>query len=82
MIRKLIEEKILIFDGAMGTMVQSFQLSEKDFRGEKFKDHPVDLIGNNDLLVLTQPEIVSEIHKLYLNLITELYIITRNLIFL
>ena len=67
MIRKLIEEKILIFDGAMGTMVQSFQLSEKDFRGEKFKDHPVDLIGNNDLLVLTQPEIVSEIHKLYLN---------------
>ncbi len=67
MIRKLIEEKILIFDGAMGTMVQSFQLSEKDFRGEKFKDHPVDLIGNNDLLVLTKPEIVSEIHKLYLN---------------
>jgi len=67
MIRKLIEEKILIFDGAMGTMVQSFQLSEKDFRGEKFKDHPVDLKGNNDLLVLTQPEIVSEIHKLYLS---------------
>ena len=67
MIRKLIEEKILIFDGAMGTMVQSFQLSEKDFRGEKFKDHPVDLKGNNDLLVLTQPEIISKIHKLYLN---------------
>jgi len=67
MIRKIIEEKILIFDGAMGTMVQSFQLSEKDFRGEKFKEHPVDLKGNNDLLVLTQPEIISKIHKLYLN---------------
>ena len=67
MIRKIIEEKILILDGAMGTMVQSFQLSEKDFRGEKFIDHPVDLKGNNDLLVLTQPEIVFKIHKLYLN---------------
>ena len=66
MIKNLLKNKILTIDGAMGTMVQSFKLSEEDFRKDQFKDHPVDLKGNNDILVLTQPQIISEIHKRYL----------------
>jgi 5-methyltetrahydrofolate--homocysteine methyltransferase len=62
----LMTERILVMDGAMGTMVQSYRLSEQDFRGERFKDHPSDLKGANDLLVLTQPQIVREIHRRYL----------------
>ncbi|MDZ7625734.1 MAG: methionine synthase [Ignavibacteriaceae bacterium] len=62
---KLLEEKILVIDGAMGTMIQRHRLTEKDFRGERFKDHPYDLKGNNDLLSITQPEIIKAIHRAY-----------------
>ncbi|MBK6266116.1 methionine synthase [Marivirga sp. S37H4] len=63
--KKLLEQKILVLDGAMGTMIQQHQLSEADYRGEKFKDYPSDLKGNNDLLSLTQPEIIKDIHRKY-----------------
>ena len=66
-LRGLLGERILVIDGAMGTMVQSYQLSETDFRGERFAQHPHDLRGNNDLLVLTQPEVISAIHRAYLD---------------
>ena len=65
MIKDLFKEKILVLDGAMGTMVQSYNLSEKDFRGDRFKNHPKDLKGNNDLLSLTRSDVVGEIHKAY-----------------
>ena len=58
-------ERILILDGAMGTMIQQYPLEESDFRGERFKDHPSDLKGFNDLLCLTQPNVISEIHQAY-----------------
>lgn len=64
--KKILEEKILVIDGAMGTMIQRHKLTEKDFRGEKFKDYPYDLKGNNDLLSITQPEILKGIHRAYL----------------
>jgi 5-methyltetrahydrofolate--homocysteine methyltransferase len=59
-------ERILILDGAMGTMIQRYKLDEAGYRGSRFKDHPRDLKGNNDLLVLSQPQIISEIHDAYL----------------
>ena len=59
-------ERILVLDGAMGTMIQGYGLSEQDFRGARFADHSHDLKGNNDLLVLTQPEVIQEIHGKYL----------------
>ncbi|HVK97668.1 MAG TPA: homocysteine S-methyltransferase family protein [Flavisolibacter sp.] len=65
-IRKLLQEKILVIDGAMGTMIQRYKLSEEDYRGERFKDWNSDLKGNNDLLCLTQPHIIKAIHKEYL----------------
>jgi 5-methyltetrahydrofolate--homocysteine methyltransferase len=65
-IRKELEKRILIIDGAMGTMIQQYKLNEADYRGERFKDWPSDLKGNNDLLSLTQPHIVKEIHRKYL----------------
>lgn len=65
-IRKELEKRILIIDGAMGTMIQRHKLTEEDYRGERFKDWPSDLKGNNDLLVLTQPRIIIGIHKEYL----------------
>ncbi len=55
----------MVLDGAMGTMVQSYNLSEKDFRGDRFYSHGKDLKGNNDILCLTQPKIVQEIHEAY-----------------
>ena len=61
-IKDLLNERIVIIDGAMGTMIQRHKLSESDFRGERFKDWPTDLKGNNDLLSLTQPQIIKEIH--------------------
>ena len=64
-IRKLLKEQILVLDGAMGTMIQRHKLSEMDFRGERFKDHPYELKGNNDLLSITQPEIIKAIHRAY-----------------
>jgi len=66
-IHKLLAERILILDGAMGTMIQSYKLGEQDFRGEQFKNHAPDLMGCNDLLSITQPQIVEEIHKNYLD---------------
>jgi 5-methyltetrahydrofolate--homocysteine methyltransferase len=62
----LTRERILVMDGAMGTMVQSYGLSEADFRGERFAGHPRDLRGNNVLLALTRPDIVRAIHDAYL----------------
>ena len=64
-IKNLFKHKILVLDGAMGTMVQSYNLEESDFRGERFKHHPNDLKGNNDILCLTKPNIVADIHKAY-----------------
>lgn len=61
-----LNQQILVLDGAMGTMIQSYRLREEDFRGERFASHPTDLGGNNDLLCLTQPHIISEIHRAYL----------------
>src|SRR5258705_4811538 len=66
-IRDLLNERILIIDGAMGTMIQQHRLQEKDYRGERFKDWHCDVKGNNDLLSITQPEIIEEIHKKYLD---------------
>ncbi|TAL69715.1 MAG: methionine synthase [Bacteroidetes bacterium] len=63
---ELLKERILVLDGAMGTMVQKYKLSEQDFRGDSFKTHLIDLKGNNDILVLTKPEVISEIHSQYL----------------
>jgi 5-methyltetrahydrofolate--homocysteine methyltransferase len=66
LLRRRLDERILILDGAMGTMVQGYRLGEADYRGERFRDWPRDLKGNNDLLVLTQPAIIREIHGQYL----------------
>ncbi len=66
-LQDLLARRILILDGAMGTMIQSYRLTENDFRGERFHDWPSDLKGNNDLLVLTQPAIIREIHAAYLD---------------
>ena len=63
----VIKERILVLDGAMGTMIQSYNLKEEDFRGERFKNYSSSLKGNNDLLSITQPQIISEIHKKYLD---------------
>ncbi|HEX9672495.1 MAG TPA: methionine synthase [Burkholderiales bacterium] len=62
----LLRDRILILDGALGTMIQGYRLSEADYRGERFADHPQDLKGNNDLLVLTQPGVIRTIHSEYL----------------
>ena len=63
---RLLRERILVLDGAMGTMIQSYGLEEADYRGERFRDWPVDLKGNNDLLSLTRPDIIRDIHRAYL----------------
>jgi len=65
-LKQALENRILILDGAMGTMIQKYKLTEADFRGEKFKESAVDLRGNNDLLTLTQPLLISAIHEKYL----------------
>ncbi|HUP60469.1 MAG TPA: methionine synthase [Thermoanaerobaculia bacterium] len=64
-LRRLLEQRILVLDGAMGTMIQRYQLEESDFRGTQFADHPRDLQGANDLLCLTRPDVVEEIHRAY-----------------
>jgi len=63
----LLAERIVFMDGGMGTMLQRYKLEESDFRGERFKNHPGQLKGNNDLLSLTQPDIIREVHRAYLN---------------
>src|SRR5829696_6227780 len=61
-----LSSRILILDGAMGTMIQTYKLGEAEYRGERFRDYAHDVKGNNDLLVLTQPEIIQAIHEQYL----------------
>ncbi len=65
-LEQALKERILILDGAMGTMIQTYKLGEAEYRGERFADYPSDLKGNNDLLVLTQPKIIRDIHAAYL----------------
>lgn len=65
-IRELLEQRILVLDGAMGTMIQRYRLTEDDYRGERFKHWHKDVKGNNDLLSMTQPQIIKAIHKEYL----------------
>ena len=65
-IQDCLQERVLVIDGAMGTMIQARGLSERDFRGERFRDWSQDLKGNNDLLSLTRPDIIREIHEEYL----------------
>ena len=64
-IEELLQERILVLDGAMGTMLQRYKFTEEDFRGERFKDWPIPLQGNNDLLSLTQPQAIAEVHRKY-----------------
>ena len=64
---ELLDSRILLLDGAMGTMIQSYKLDEADFRGQRFSEHPCDLKGNNDLLSITRPEIISAIHLAFLD---------------
>src|SRR4051812_21184232 len=65
-IKKELEKRVLVIDGAMGTMIQQYKLEEKDYRGKRFSEWPKDLKGNNDLLSITQPQIIKTIHKEYL----------------
>src|SRR5690606_22418577 len=65
-IQKELEKRVLVIDGAMGTMIQQYKLEEKDYRGERYADWPKDLRGNNDLLSITQPQIIKSTHKEYL----------------
>lgn len=64
-LKKALQHRILILDGAMGTMLQRYNFSEEDFRGQRFKDYPSSLKGNNDLLSLTQPQAVADVHRKY-----------------
>ena len=65
-LQSLLQQRLLVLDGAMGTMIQRHGLQEADYRGERFADHPHDLKGNNDLLVLTRPDVIGGIHRAYL----------------
>ncbi|MCL1825983.1 MAG: methionine synthase [Betaproteobacteria bacterium] len=65
-LRQLLAHRILVLDGAMGTMIQRRGLTEADYRGERFKDHPKDIKGNNDVLTLTRPDVIGDIHRAYL----------------
>ncbi len=66
-LKQAIQDRILILDGGMGTMIQGYKLTEDDFRGERFKDWPSDIQGNNDLLVLTRPDVIKAVHLAYLD---------------
>ena len=65
-LRELMARRILVLDGAMGTMIQRYRLTEEQFRGERFADHAQDVKGNNELLSLTRPSVIAEIHEQYL----------------
>ena len=65
-LKKALQNRVLVLDGAMGTMLQAYQFSEEDFRGDQFKDFHIPLKGNNDLLSLTQPDAIAEVHRKYL----------------
>ena len=62
----ILEHRIMVLDGAMGTMIQRFKLDESQYRGERFKDFHKDIKGNNELLSLTRPDVISDIHERYL----------------
>ena len=64
-LQKALRDRILVLDGAMGTMIQRHTLTEEDFRGEHFKDHPCSVKGNNDMLSITRPDIIKDIHRQY-----------------
>ena len=64
-IKEEIQKRILVLDGAMGTMLQQYNFTEEDFRGNRFKDFPKSLKGNNDLLSITQPQAIKEVHRKY-----------------
>jgi len=64
-VRQVIKERILVLDGAMGTMIQRHKLTEEDYRGDRFSEYHMDIKGNNELLSLTQPQIIAEIHQQY-----------------
>ncbi len=64
-IQDILKERIMVLDGAMGTMIQKYGLEEKDFRNDELKDHPINLKGNNDLLSVTRPDVIKEIHAAY-----------------
>ncbi|WP_299557001.1 homocysteine S-methyltransferase family protein [Seonamhaeicola sp.] len=64
-IKQALQDRILVLDGAMGTMLQAYKFTEEDFRGERFKDYPIPLQGNNDLLSITQPEAIKAVHAKY-----------------
>jgi 5-methyltetrahydrofolate--homocysteine methyltransferase len=66
-IQDILKERIMVLDGAMGSLIQEYKLEEKDFRNERLKDHPHSLKGNNDLLSITRPDIIKEIHSKYLS---------------
>lgn len=66
LLKQALKDRILFLDGAMGTMIQDYKLEEADYRGERFADYPLDIKGNNDLLSLTQPQIISDIHTAYM----------------
>ena len=65
-LRRVLDARVLLLDGAMGTMIQRYKLTEADFRGERFKDHSRDLRGNSDILILTRPDVIGAIHREYL----------------
>lgn len=65
-IREIVKEKILILDGAMGTEIQKYNLTEEDFRGDRFQDIPGQMKGNNDMLNITRPDVISDIYRRYL----------------
>src|SRR5947209_5073723 len=66
-VRELLERRIVVLDGAVGTMLQRERLEERDFRGERFAGHPRPLQGDNDVLCLTQPQVVERMHRAYLD---------------
>ena len=77
-LRQLLASRILVWDGAMGTLIQEYGLTEEQFRGERFADHPRDLRGNSELLALTRPHVIREIHERYLEVGADL-VITNTL---
>src|SRR4051812_5257151 len=66
-LEQLLQQRILVLDGAMGTMVQQHRLTEADYRGERFARHPIDLKNNNEALLLVRPELIEDIHSAYLD---------------
>ena len=76
-ITALLNERILILDGAMGTMIQRYELQEADYRGERFAQHAIDLKNNNEALMLVRPDIIEEIHREYLEAGADIWRPTR-----